>query len=128
MRKAAIRNPQFRGPPPRSLSATSQSRGIALKFTANWPRRPNAAALRALKEELRDRFGPLPPAAELALKATELKLIAAGRNVTAIETKGDKLMLTRNNDFLMVAGKFPRLTRATPSARLNEIKKLLLSL
>jgi len=88
----------------------------------------DAAALRSLKEELRDRFGPLPPAAELLLKATELKLIAAGRNVTAIETKGDKLMLTRNNDFLMAGGKFPRLTRATPSARLNEIKRLLLTL
>ena len=70
----------------------------------------------------------MPPPAELLLKATELKLIAADKNVTVIETKGDKLMLTRNNDFLMVSGKFPRLTRATPSARLNEIKKLLLSL
>jgi transcription-repair coupling factor (superfamily II helicase) len=48
--------------------------------------------------------------------------------VTVIETKGDKLMLTRNNDFLMAGGKFPRLTRRTPSARLNEIKKLLLTL
>jgi transcription-repair coupling factor (superfamily II helicase) len=86
------------------------------------------AALRLLKNELRDRFGPVPPSAELLLKAAELKLIAAGKNVTIIETKGDKLMLTRNNDFLMVSGKFPRLTRATPSARLNEIKKLLLSL
>jgi transcription-repair coupling factor (superfamily II helicase) len=86
------------------------------------------AALRDLKNELRDRFGPLPPPAELLLKATELKLLAAERNVTAIETKGDKLMLTRNHDFLMVSGKFPRLTRTTPSARMNEIKKLLLSL
>ncbi len=86
------------------------------------------AALRQLKIELRDRFGPLPPSAGLLLKAAELKLIAADKNVTVIETKGDKLMLTRNNDFLMASGKFPRLTRATPSARLNEIKKLLLSL
>jgi transcription-repair coupling factor (superfamily II helicase) len=86
------------------------------------------AALRGLKNELRDRFGPLPPPAELLLKATELKMIAADRNVTVIETKGDKLMLTRNHDYLMVSGKFPRLTRATPSARLNEIKRLLLSL
>ena len=86
------------------------------------------AALRDLKTELRDRFGPLPPSAELLLKATELKLIAAERHIAIIETKGDKLILTRNNDFLMAAGKFPRLTRTTPSARLNEIKKLLLTL
>ena len=86
------------------------------------------AALRDLKNELRDRFGPLLPAARLLLKTAELKLIAAEKNVAIIETKGDKLMLTRNHDFLMVSGKFPRLTRSTPSARLNEIKKLLLSL
>ena len=39
------------------------------------------AALRDLKNELRDRFGPLPPPAELLLKATELKLLAAEQNV-----------------------------------------------
>jgi transcription-repair coupling factor (superfamily II helicase) len=88
----------------------------------------DTGALRDLKNELRDRFGPLPPAAQLLLKTAELKLIAVERNVTAIETKGDKLMLTRNNDYLMASGKFPRLTKATPSARLNEIKRLLLSL
>jgi transcription-repair coupling factor (superfamily II helicase) len=88
----------------------------------------DAGALRDLKNELRDRFGPLPPAAQLLLKTAELKLIAAERNVTVIETKGDKLMLTRNHDYLMASGKFPRLTRTTASARLNEIKRLLLSL
>jgi len=86
------------------------------------------AALSDLKKELRDRFGALPPAAELLLKAAELKLLAAERNVTVIETKGDKLMLTRNHDFLMASGKFPRLTKTTAPARMNEIKRLLLSL
>ena len=88
----------------------------------------DTAALTNLKNELRDRFGPLPPAARLLLKTAELKLIAAEKNVSIIETRGDKLMLTRNHDYLMVSGKFPRLTRPPPSARLNEIKRLLLSL
>jgi len=35
-------------------------------------------------------------------------------------------MLTRNHDYIMMDGKFPRLKRTTPAARLNEIKKLLL--
>jgi transcription-repair coupling factor (superfamily II helicase) len=86
----------------------------------------DAAALGELKNELRDRFGPLPPAAELLFKVAELKLIAVERNISVVETKGDKLMLTRNQDYLMVNGKFPRLKRSTPSARLNEIKKTLL--
>jgi transcription-repair coupling factor (superfamily II helicase) len=84
------------------------------------------AALRALKDEVRDRFGPLPAAAELLLKVAELKIIAAERGVSAIETRGNKLMLTRENDYVMTASrKFPRLTRTSASARLNEIKKLL---
>ena len=34
-------------------------------------------------------------------------------------------MLTRRNDFIMVGGKFPRLMKKEPRARLNEIKRLL---
>ena len=37
-------------------------------------------------------------------------------------------MLTRNNDFIMVGSKFPRLTKKEAPARLKEIKKLLLAL
>jgi transcription-repair coupling factor (superfamily II helicase) len=85
-------------------------------------------SLRQLKIELRDRFGPLPEPVELLLKIAALKLEAAARGVTVIECKEDKLMLTRRNDFVMVDGKFPRLRKTTASARLNEIKKLVLAL
>ncbi len=37
-------------------------------------------------------------------------------------------MLTRQNDFLMAGGKFPRLVKKSAGARLNEIKKFLLSI
>ena len=50
------------------------------------------------------------------------------RGVTVIEVKEDKLMLTRNNDYLMVGSKFPRLTRKGAPARLKEIRRLLLAL
>ncbi|MBI3877563.1 MAG: transcription-repair coupling factor, partial [Verrucomicrobia bacterium] len=86
------------------------------------------AALESLKRELRDRFGPLPAAVELLLLATELKILASERNVTVIETDDDKLKLTRHGDFIQLGGKFPRLTKKDPKARLNEIKKLLLAL
>jgi transcription-repair coupling factor (superfamily II helicase) len=78
-----------------------------------------------LKAELRDRFGPLPPAVELLLQVAALKVLAAERTITVIESKEDRLMLTRNNDFVQVGGKFPRLTKKDPRARLNEIKRLL---
>jgi len=46
----------------------------------------------------------------------------------AVETREGKLMLTRRNDFIMVGGKFPRLTKKEPRARLNEMKRLIQAL
>jgi hypothetical protein len=42
--------------------------------------------------------------------------------------KEDKLMLTRNDDFITLGGKFPRLTKKEAKARLKEIKRLLLAI
>ena len=85
-------------------------------------------ALESLRRELRDRFGLLPRSIDLLLQVAELKILASNKGVTAIETKENKLMLTRNNDYITLAGKFPRLTKQEPKARLTEIKKLLLAL
>jgi transcription-repair coupling factor (superfamily II helicase) len=81
-----------------------------------------------LKAELRDRFGRLPSAVELLLQLTEVKLSAGEKGITAVETREGKLMLTRRNDFIMVGGKFPRLTKKEPRARLNEMKRLIQAL
>jgi transcription-repair coupling factor (superfamily II helicase) len=86
------------------------------------------ATLAALRVELRDRFGTLPPAAERLFQVTAIKLLAAERGVTAIETRGDKLMLTRGGDFIQIGGRFPRLRKRDPKARLDEVRKLLLAL
>ena len=86
------------------------------------------SALESLQKELRDRFGPLPPAVELLLQVAELKILAGEKAVTMIEVKDDKLMLTRHGDFITLGGKFPRLTKKQGGARLKEIKKLLLAI
>jgi transcription-repair coupling factor (superfamily II helicase) len=80
-----------------------------------------------LHTELRDRFGPLPPPVERLLQVAELKRLAAERGISAIETREDKLILTRQGELLTVRGKFPRLTKRTPAARLREIRQLLLA-
>ncbi|HEV2330909.1 MAG TPA: transcription-repair coupling factor [Verrucomicrobiae bacterium] len=87
-----------------------------------------ASALKNLEKELRDRFGPPPPPVELLMQIAELKILASDKSVTAIEVSNDKLMLTRNNDYITLGGKFPRLTKKNSKARLKEIKKLLLAL
>jgi transcription-repair coupling factor (superfamily II helicase) len=88
----------------------------------------DAGGLRDLKNELRDRFGPLPEAAELRLKLADLKIAAGERGITMIETKEDRLMLSRHGDYVMADGKFPRLRKTSAAARLNEIKKLVMAL
>jgi transcription-repair coupling factor (superfamily II helicase) len=85
-------------------------------------------ALEILQKELRDRFGAMPPAVELLLLFAELKILASEREVTVMEVKEDKLMLTRQGDFITLGGKFPRLTKKDVKGRLKEIKKLLLAL
>lgn len=82
------------------------------------------AELQQLEAELRDRFGPVPQQVRLLLDIAGLKLLAAARGIASIEVKADKLMLKRQGDYITIGGRFPRLTRKTPAARLNEIKTL----
>jgi transcription-repair coupling factor (superfamily II helicase) len=86
------------------------------------------AELEKWREELEDRFGRPPPAIGLLWQVAELKLLAAERGVTSIETRGDRLMVTRRDDFIMFDGKFPRLTKHSAAARLKEIRVLLMAL
>ena len=77
---------------------------------------------------MRDRFGPPRPPVRLLLQVAELKVLAAQKNISAIEVKEDKLMLSRNKDYIMAGTKFPRLTKKEPGARLKEIRQVLMAL
>jgi transcription-repair coupling factor (superfamily II helicase) len=110
---------------PENYAAEPQHRIEIYRKVAQATEKP---ALETLQKELRDRFGPLPPPVELLLLLAELKILASERSVTVIEVKEDKLMLTRQGDFITLSGKFPRLTKKDVKGRLKEIKKLLLAL
>jgi transcription-repair coupling factor (superfamily II helicase) len=88
----------------------------------------NAAELAELKEEIRDRFGPIPKPVDRLLSVAELKVLGAAKNVTGIEAKGDKIMLTRNGELITLGGKFPRFTKRSPDGRLKEMRTLLRAL
>ena len=83
------------------------------------------AHLQDLEKELRDRFGAIPVPLQLLLQVAELRVMAGAKNISVIEVKDDKLMLTRNGDYLMAGTKFPRLQKKEATARIKEIKKLL---
>jgi transcription-repair coupling factor (superfamily II helicase) len=74
----------------------------------------------ALQNSWRDRFGPLPRGAENALLCAAIRIEASRRRITAVETRAERLMLTRGGNFLLVGGRFPRLTAPDPDSKVRE--------
>jgi transcription-repair coupling factor (superfamily II helicase) len=77
--------------------------------------------LQRLRRNWRDRFGKWPPAVDNLLLLGEIKLAAARARVARVEVRESKLMLTRRGDFILVGGKFPRLTFGRIDLSLPEI-------
>jgi transcription-repair coupling factor (superfamily II helicase) len=80
-----------------------------------------------LRARWKDRYGRWPESVELLLIYNRCRINGLTGNFTRIETQSEKLMLTRNGDFVMVGSKFPRLTASTAKAKLLEIEKWLKS-
>jgi transcription-repair coupling factor (superfamily II helicase) len=78
-----------------------------------------------LRRDWRDRFGRFPVAVDNLFLLTEIKLAAAKSSVSRVEVRERKLMLTRREDFILVAGKFPRLVAAGIEQYLGEILELI---
>jgi transcription-repair coupling factor (superfamily II helicase) len=78
-----------------------------------------------LRRDWRDRFGAFPPAVDNLFALIEIKLAAARSGVTRVEVRDRKLMLMRHGDFILVAGKFPRLVAAKIEQHLWEIVELI---
>ncbi len=83
------------------------------------------AQLHRLRREWRDRFGPTPPAVDNLLLLTDIKLSAARARLSRVEVRDGKLMLSRRGDFILVGGKFPRLTSSSINLHLTEIWQLI---
>src|SRR6266508_2997666 len=81
--------------------------------------------LQRLRRDWRDRFGPFPGAVDNLFGLIEIKLAAAKSGINRVEVRERKLMLTRRGDFILVAGKFPRLVGAKIEQHLGEILELI---
>ncbi len=84
--------------------------------------------LEKLRLEWRDRHGAWPVPVEHLLLATEIKIAASQARISVVETQEEKLMLRQGQDYIMVSGKFPRLTADEPISRLREILSWVVSL
>ncbi len=80
--------------------------------------------LQRLRRDWRDRFGQFPEAVDNLFGLIEIKLAAAKSRISRVEVRERKLMLTRRGDFILVAGKFPRLVGAKIEHHLGEILEL----
>jgi len=78
-----------------------------------------------LRRDWRDRFGPFPLGVDNLFALIEIKLAAAGSGVSRVEVRDRKLMLTRHGDFILVAGKFPRLVASKIEQQLGEVLQLI---
>jgi len=78
-----------------------------------------------LRKDWRDRFGKFPLAVDNLLALTEIKLAAAKAGVTRVEVREWKLMLTRRGDFILVGGKFPRISTDGIDRQFVEVLELI---
>jgi len=81
--------------------------------------------LERLRRDWRDRFGAFPPAVDNLFTLVEIKIAAAESGVSRVEVRERKVMLTRHGDFILVAGKFPRLVGSKIDQYLPEIVELI---
>jgi transcription-repair coupling factor (superfamily II helicase) len=81
--------------------------------------------LERLRRDWRDRFGAFPPAVDNLFALVEIKLAAAESEVSRVEVRERKVMLTRHGDFILVAGKFPRLVGSKIDQYLPEVVELI---
>ena len=82
---------------------------------------PDRSAIETLRAEWRDRFGALPVTAENALLCALIRIEAARRRITMVESREGRIMLTQRRELLQPGGRFPRLTSSDPDSRLREI-------
>ena len=80
----------------------------------------------ALEASWADRFGKLPPAAAHLLQIARIKSLAGIHGIASVEIQGQRLMLHRNGDYILMGDRrFPRLEAANPEAKLQETIRLL---
>ena len=85
----------------------------------------SAESLDELSRQWTDRYGSLPQEARNLLMLQRIKICAAAHQISSVEVRGSRLMLTRNGDFILFNRRFPHLKQKKPEEKLIEIIRLL---
>ncbi len=81
-----------------------------------------------LEREWQDRFGKPPRELRYLLTLHKIKILASRRHISQVEISGQKLMLTRNNEYILTQKRFPRLVKTRPADKLAEALRMLESM
>ena len=77
--------------------------------------------VRELKKELTDRFGKMSSPVQNLFEIARSRIAAAHAGIKTIRVNEDRILLIRNNEPIMVSGRYPRLKARTAATRLKEI-------
>ena len=80
--------------------------------------------LKQIEQDLSDRFGRLPAPLRRIFALARLRIAASLKGIRKIEVEEDKVMMTRQGDFITFNNKFPRLKSRKPSERIDELVRL----
>ena len=78
----------------------------------------------AAREELTDRYGPLPAPAQRLLRVAELRIACAAAGLRQLETRGDKVLLSDAHGYCLTQHRFPRLRGRSADEKLAELSAL----
>ena len=81
--------------------------------------------VKAVAAELKDRFGPLPPAAKRLVRLSELRVACAGAGIGCVDAVGQRAVFYKTGSHAVAFVR--RLEGGTPDAKIRELARALVS-
>ena len=80
-----------------------------------------AAEVRAVKRDLKDRFGKPAASFERLVKLALIRVAAAAHNIDTVETREDRILFMKGRECITTGSKLPRMTSSAPDKKLADI-------
>ena len=78
-----------------------------------------------MKREIKDRFGKLPTEVHRLMLIAELRIVAADQGIKSVIVRNRQVMLSKEKEYLTVAGRHPRLDEEKTTPMLKELIELI---
>ncbi len=85
----------------------------------------NTGEIDDIERQWIDRYGKLPQELSNLLIVHKIKVLASRARISSVEVSAQKLMLKRNDDYILIDKRFPRLSKIKPVDKLKETLKML---